>query len=181
MELLSVEEEVELRKSLEFLKKLEIEIFYISTYEDIGIAEVKEYIKGQITAFGGPSGSGKSSLLNLIQSGKKLEVGATSKKNSRGRHTTKGTTLLPMLEGGWVIDTPGFSSIELPPIKDVTELSNLFPEFIEYRTCKYNNCIHINEPNCGVKDQLGLGIEQARYDFYIWCYNFYKLERWNKY
>ena len=156
-------------------------IFYISTYEDIGIAEVKEYIKGQITAFGGPSGSGKSSLLNLIQSGKKLEVGATSKKNSRGRHTTKGTTLLPMLEGGWVIDTPGFSSIELPPIKDVTELSNLFPEFIEYRTCKYNNCIHINEPNCGVKDQLGLGIEQARYDFYIWCYNFYKLERWNKY
>ncbi|MCK5780396.1 MAG: ribosome small subunit-dependent GTPase A [Psychrilyobacter sp.] len=181
VELLSVEEEVELRKSLEFLKKLEIEIFYISTYEDIGIAEVKEYIKGQITAFGGPSGSGKSSLLNLIQSGKKLEVGATSKKNSRGRHTTKGTTLLPMLEGGWVIDTPGFSSIELPPIKDVTELSNLFPEFIEYRTCKYNNCIHINEPNCGVKDQLGLGIEQARYDFYIWCYNFYKLERWNKY
>jgi len=181
IELLTDEEFKELKEQLNFLKKLDIEIFYISTYENIGIDQVKGYIKGNITAFGGPSGAGKSSLLNMLQEEKKLETGETSKKNSRGKHTTKGTTLLPMVEGGFVIDTPGFSSIELPPVKTIDELASLFPEFNEYRVCKYSNCIHINEPDCGIKDQLNKGIDQSRYDFYLWCYNFYKTERWNKY
>jgi len=181
IELLEPCEFDELKEQLKFLKKMNIEIFYISTYEKIGIDKLKEYIKGNITAFGGPSGAGKSSLLNILQGEKVLEVGETSKKNSRGKHTTKGTTLLPMLNGGYVIDTPGFSSIELPPIKTIDELASLFPEFEEYKTCKYSNCIHINEPDCGVKDALNKGIEQSRYDFYIWCYNFYKTERWNKF
>ena len=181
IELLDDEGLKELKVQLEFLKKLDIEVFYISTYENLGVEKLKDYIKGKITAFGGPSGAGKSSLLNLLQEEKVLEVGETSKKNSRGKHTTKGTTLIPMKNGGWVIDTPGFSSIELPPIKDIDELASLFLEFHEYKTCKYSNCIHINEPNCGIKDELNKGITQSRYDFYLWCYKFYSEERWNKY
>lgn len=181
IELLDDEGLKELKTQLEFLKQLNIEVFYISTYENIGVEKLKEYIKDKITAFGGPSGAGKSSLLNMLQEERVLEIGETSKKNSRGKHTTKGTTLLPMKAGGWVIDTPGFSSIELPPIKTADELAGLFAEFDEHRTCKYSNCIHINEPQCGIKDGLDQGISQSRYDFYLWCYKFYSEERWNKY
>ena len=181
IELLDDEGMKELKAQLEFLKQLDIEVFYISTYENIGIEKLKDCIKNKITAFGGPSGAGKSSLLNMLQEERVLEIGETSKKNSRGKHTTKGTTLLPMKNGGWVIDTPGFSSIELPPIKTVDELAGLFKEFNEYRSCKYSNCIHIKEPECGIKNELNHGISQSRYDFYLWCYKFYTEERWNKY
>ena len=181
IELLKDSELDELKGQLVFLEELGIEVFYISTYEKLGIDGIKNYIKNSITAFGGPSGAGKSSLLNMLQEEKTLEVGETSKKNSRGRHTTKGTTLLSLEDGGFVIDTPGFSSIELPPIKSIGELANLFPEFNRFKDCKYSNCIHINEPECGIKDKLDNGIDQSRYDFYIWCYSFYKAERWNKY
>jgi ribosome biogenesis GTPase len=86
-----------------------------------------------------------------------------------------------MIDGGFVIDTPGFSSIELPPVKDIEELASLFPEFHEHQSCKYSNCVHINEPNCGVKEALENKISKERYEFYLWCYNYYKNERWNRY
>lgn len=180
VDLITLEEKQEIENRLEYLKALDIDLFFISTYSNIGIDEIKEYIKDKITAFGGPSGVGKSSILNLLQDKMELEVGETSKKLKRGKHTTKGTTLLPLNNGGFVIDTPGFSSIEHPKVEDAQRLVDLFPEFETESSCKFSNCIHINEPDCRVKDGVEDGsISKARYEFYIRCHDKYKMEGWN--
>lgn len=181
VDLISSEERDEIEKNLEYLKALDIELFFISTYNNIGVDSVKEFITDKITAFGGPSGVGKSSILNMLQSEKELEVGETSRKLKRGKHTTKGTTLLPLENGGFVIDTPGFSSIEHPPVKDVNELIGLFPEFYTEEYCKFKDCIHINEPECRVKEAIEKGmISKDRYGFYLRCYEKYKIEGWSR-
>jgi ribosome biogenesis GTPase len=171
-----------IEERLEYLKPLGIEHFFISTKNNEGIEELKEYLKGHITAFGGPSGVGKSSILNLLQTEKELVTGETSKRLKRGKHTTKDSNLLPMVGGGFVIDTPGFSSIELPDIKDVQELITLFPEFHTEEHCKFSNCHHINEPGCAIKKMVEEGkISESRYEFYKKVYEKLKKERWNRY
>ncbi len=180
VDLISPEELEEIKEKLEYLKALDIDLFFISTYNNIGIDRIKDYIKDKITAFGGPSGVGKSSILNLLQDNMELEVGETSKKLKRGKHTTKGTTLLPLDNGGFVIDTPGFSSIEHPPVEDVRRLISLFPEFEVEGSCKFADCIHVNEPDCRVKEAVERNeISRDRYEFFLRCYEKYKLERWN--
>lgn len=182
IDLLTNEEIEDVKKNLEFLNKLNIKYFLVSEKANIGIVNLKAYIKDKITAFGGPSGVGKSSIINLLQSAKKLETGETSKKLKRGKHTTKDTNLLPLKDGGYIIDTPGFSSIELPEIKNVQELIELFPEFKVEESCKFNNCLHLNEPNCAIKNLVEQGvISQTRYEFYKRIYEKLKNERWNKY
>ncbi|TDT68531.1 ribosome biogenesis GTPase [Hypnocyclicus thermotrophus] len=170
------------KNSLSFLKNLNIDVFYISTITE-NIDTIKEYTKNKVTAFGGPSGVGKSTIINLLQNEKELETGEISKKLSRGRHTTKGATILHLNYGGYIIDTPGFSSLELPNIRNEKELLELFSEFYEYSiNCKFNNCLHINEPNCYIKDLVEKNkLSKIRYDFYIKTYNTLKNERWNKY
>lgn len=170
-----------LKKSLKYFESIKVPIFFISTYKNIGIDELKKFIKDKITAFGGPSGVGKSSLLNLLQINKDLKIGETSKKLKSGKHTTRDSKLLPLEEGGFVIDTPGFSSIDLPKSKNSEELISLFPDFYGYN-CKFNNCVHINEPCCGIKDAVENGkIFKERYEFYRFCYEKSKNEIWNKY
>ena len=92
--------------------------------------------QGDTVAIIGATGAGKSSIINLLQNVKVLETGETSKRLRRGKHTTKDTNLLPLPGGGFIIDTPGFSSVELPYIKDVQELISLFPEFKTDKNCK---------------------------------------------
>jgi len=180
VDLITAEEQAEIRYRLEYLKALDVDLFFISTYNNIGIDAIKDYIKDKITAFGGPSGVGKSSILNMVQNTKELEVGETSRKLKRGKHTTTGTTLLPLNNGGFVIDTPGFSSVEHPPVDSAVELISLFPEFTLDSLCRFANCIHINEPDCRVKEAVEAGsISKDRYDFFLRCYEKYKLERWN--
>lgn len=182
IDLLSQEEIEDIKKNLDFLKKLEIPYFLISERENIGIDQLKSFIQNKITAFGGPSGVGKSSIINLLQNVKVLETGETSKRLRRGKHTTKDTNLLPLPGGGFIIDTPGFSSVELPYIKDVQELISLFPEFKTDKNCKFYNCLHLNEPNCIIKDMVTNGeIAPVRYEFYKKTYEKLKSERWNRY
>lgn len=182
IDLLSQDEVEDIKKNLEFLSKLNIPYFLVSEKLNLGIDELKKFISGKITAFGGPSGVGKSSIINLMQNVKILETGETSKRLKRGKHTTKDTNLLPMEGGGYIIDTPGFSSVELPDIKDVQELISLFPEFATDEHCKFFNCLHLNEPGCIIKDKVEKNlISPVRYNFYKRIYEKLKSERWNKY
>lgn len=182
IDLIEEDEKREIEKRLEYLKQIEVPLLFISTEKNIGIDELKGLLTDKLTAFGGPSGVGKSSIINMLQSGRELKTGATSERLKRGKHTTRDSRLLPLTMGGFVIDTPGFSSLELPEIEDFNSLENLFPEFRQSEGCKFNNCVHINEPGCGVKKLLEEGkIYPVRYNYYKKVYEILKNERWNRY
>lgn len=182
IDLLTKEEFDEIKEKLAYLSKINIPIFFISTVTKEGIKELEDFIKDKITAFGGPSGVGKSSILNLLQEDKDLKTGETSKRLRAGKHTTRDSKLLPLITGGFVIDTPGFSSVDLPPTENAQELISLFPEFNIGEGCKFNNCVHINEPDCAIKKAVENGIIPIeRYEFYKRCYEKSKNELWNRY
>lgn len=183
IDLLSDEEKNDLKEKLSYLEKINIPLFFVSTIKNENIDAVKNIIKGKTTAFGGPSGVGKSSILNIIQNKKELLVGETSKRLKAGKHTTRDSNLIALSEGGYVIDTPGFSSLELPPIEDAQELVSLFEEFtFDDGYCKFLDCHHINEPGCIIKEKVAEGkISKIRYDFYKKVYEKLKNERWNRY
>lgn len=124
-------------------------------------------VSGAIITLAGQSGVGKSTLLNLYDSTLKLKTDTISYALGRGKHTTRVTELLE-LNGGFIIDTPGFGSVEFGDM-DVASLSHSFKEFFEYsKDCKYNMCLHLNEPNCKVKELVEKGeILQSRYNNYL--------------
>lgn len=144
----------------------------ISNKERINIDKVKEELKDNIVVFAGPSGVGKSSLLNEIDANFKLQTGDVSDKIKRGKHTTRHAELFELEFGGLVADTPGFSSLTLDEIQD-NELKDYFIEFDEFDDCKFGSrCIHQNEPGCSVKKAVENGeISQERYNSYIQLLN----------
>ncbi len=134
----------------------------------IGIKELRTKLYDQITAFAGPSGVGKSTILNTVEPGLELMTGEVSQKIGRGKHTTRFAELLPLSGGGFVVDTPGFSFTEFNDLTE-QELMYCFPEIAAVAPrCKFNTCLHYKEPQCAVKQAVTEGhISQARYDSYI--------------
>lgn len=139
-----------------------------------GVDELKSLIRGRIAAFAGVSGVGKSSLLTLI-TGNSLETGAVSEKISRGRHTTRHVELFPTDGGGYVLDTPGFSSVEIEDIP-LEMIEQCFPEIAEASGgCRFRGCAHIGEPDCAVKALVAeKKIAQSRYCSYKELYELRK-------
>lgn len=148
------------------------------SFTDPGTLELTRLLKGKTTVFAGPSGVGKSSLLNALFSENKFRTGEISEKIKRGRHTTRHSELVCVGEDTYIMDTPGFTSLYVEGIDD-TNLKDYYGEFGKYQPeCRFNGCVHVNEPGCRVKKALEEGnIKQLRYDNYIQIYNELKEKR----
>lgn len=147
-------------------------ILYISNRTGEGLEEIKELLAGKTTALAGPSGVGKSSLLNMIKPDANMETGSVSEKIKRGRHTTRHSELFHVEGNTYIMDTPGFTSLYVNDFEK-EELKDYFPEFGQYEHgCRFTGCVHINEPDCGVKQALEAGkISRIRYGNYVDLYN----------
>ena len=148
-----------------------------TTYD--GIEELKVILEDNITVFAGASGVGKSSLLNRVQPDLKLKTGEISNKTKRGKHTTRHVELLELQTGGYVLDTPGFSSLNLDFIEREGDLKYYFRDIEEYSTqCKFSNCLHIGESGCQVLKRVESGeIGKTRYENYLSFINEIKSNR----
>ena len=149
--------------------KTKYPIIKTSTRTGEGIDDLKKTLKNNITVFAGPSGVGKSSLLNEIHPGLELKTGDISKKTTRGKHTTRHVELIEIDSQSYVLDTPGFSSLNLNFVESEEELSKYFIELYDHNDkCKFINCLHNREPNCEVKKQVEAGnIGVERYENYL--------------
>lgn len=147
------------------------QLVFTSTLDGSGIQELKDLLRGRTTTVAGPSGVGKSSLVNLLQSRIKMETGAVSKKIARGRHTTRHSELIRMEDDTYLMDTPGFSSLGLFHMEK-EDLRHYYPEFAPYEgKCRFAGCVHIHEPDCTVRAALSEGkINGTRYDNYCLLY-----------
>lgn len=131
-----------------------------------GVEDLKKALQGTQAAFAGPSGTGKSTLTNLLLGEDRTETGEISKKNLRGKNTTRHTELY-QADGFWLFDTPGFSAFEAEMMEE-EELMHCFPEFREYiGKCRFTDCFHLAEPDCAVTKALAEGkIAKSRYRSY---------------
>ncbi len=138
-----------------------------SALENKGIDKLIKLARGKKVAFAGPSGVGKSTLLNAMQPSFNLQTGDISKKNSRGKHTTRHVEIFDTDFGGMLYDTPGFTSFEIFDVEE-GKLQYMYPEIVKnLGECKYDNCMHINEPDCGILKKVNSGeISSSRYESY---------------
>lgn len=158
------------------------EVLTVSALKEEGISKIKEILKGKTSTVAGPSGVGKSSIINLLQSDIYMETGSISEKIERGKHTTRHSELITIEEDTYIFDTPGFSSLYVSDMEK-EELKDHFPEFSRYEgECRFLGCVHINEPVCGVKEALKLGkIAKSRYENYQLIYEELKEKEKRKY
>ncbi len=142
-------------------------VLRVSAAEKTGLEELSRRLEGKVTVFAGPSGVGKSSLLNAVDPSLTLATGSVSEKIRRGRHTTRVAELLPY-GGGYIVDTPGFSAMELSELEE-GELAYAFPEFREYLgKCRFSTCTHSHEPDCAVKAAVETGaVSKERSEAYL--------------
>lgn len=151
---------------------------FVSARKRSNIQELKNLLTGKTTVIAGPSGVGKSSIINLLQPEAKMETGAVSRKIERGRHTTRHAELFAIDDTSYIMDTPGFSSLYVNDFEK-EDLKYYFPEFASYEgQCKFHGCDHIHEPGCAVKEAVEAGaIHPVRYKDYTELYQELKDKR----
>lgn len=142
-----------------------------SALKEENIEEIRNILRGKTTTVAGPSGVGKSSLINLLQPEAHMETGCISRKIARGKHTTRHSELIYIEDDSYIMDTPGFSSLYINDFEK-EELKLYFREFAPFEGhCRFNGCSHVHEPGCAVKEAVEEGkIHRIRYEDYLEIY-----------
>lgn len=166
-----IADEKEQRLLAETYENCGCRVLFLSALKEEGVEELKTLLKHRTTTVAGPSGVGKSSLVNRLQSNTVMETGDISRKVERGRHTTRHSELLAIGDGTYIMDTPGFSSLGIFELEK-EELADFYPEFQPFEpNCRFKGCSHVSEPDCGVKAALREGlISKTRYGNYTLLY-----------
>ena len=156
------------------------QVLEASTYEEHGMDELQRVLEGKTTALAGPSGVGKSSIMNMLNPSANMDTGDISRKIQRGKHTTRHSEILPIGTDTYLMDTPGFSSIYFYDLEP-EELKQYYREFEAYEPyCRFGGCNHVGERECGVKQAVADGeIAKSRYENY--CLFFEELKDKRKY
>lgn len=146
-------------------------VIFTCTKTKEGLGSIRSLLEGKTTTVAGPSGVGKSSIINCLQSDITMETGTISEKIERGKHTTRHSEIIPVSHDTYIMDTPGFSSMDVPRFEK-ENLWTCYPEFVRYEPyCRFIGCSHINEPDCGVKAAVEDGeISPVRYENYKLLY-----------
>ncbi len=170
--------EEEKQELIEAYGKSGYEVLFVSGKLQEGIDTIREKLQGKTTVVAGPSGVGKSTIINALYPQANMETGEISRKIERGKHTTRHAELFALSEDTFIFDTPGFTSLSLGEMEK-EELQGFYPEFTPYeKYCKFTGCSHISEPVCGVKDALERGdISWVRYENYKMLYEEIKNRR----
>ena len=173
-----IAKEPEIHHLKEIYESCGYQMIFTSALEKENIEKVKQLLRGKTTAIAGPSGVGKSSLINIFQPDANMETGTISEKIERGKHTTRHSEFICIEEDTYIMDTPGFSSLYTNDFEK-EELKYYFTEFEPYEgKCKFQGCDHVHEPNCAVKAALEEGkIHHIRYENYLEMYNELKEKR----
>ena len=168
----------ELKKLTEVFEGSGAQIIVTSVVTGEGMEELRDVLKGKTTSFAGPSGVGKSSILNEIFPDANSKTGNISEKINRGKHTTRHSEIFYLGEDTYIMDTPGFTSLDYNVV-EADSLHYYFGEFDEYEgQCRFNGCVHVNEPDCAVKNAVESGkINSTRYDIYTEMYKELKEKR----
>ena len=155
------------REAFAVYQQIGYPVFFTSAKSGKGVAEIRKSLRGKISVLSGPSGAGKTSLLNAVQPGLGLRTREVREKTRKGHHTTVVPELLPLEGGGYVADTPGLRSVGLWDIEP-EELDGYFPEIRPLvQECAFNDCTHLHEPGCAVIAAVEAGsIDPERYDSY---------------
>lgn len=165
-DLLDEEGRRELERWSELYSKAGYEVVHVSAKTGEGIEEIVELVEGDICILAGPSGVGKSTILKYL-TGEELRIGEISEKTQRGKHTTTGVKLIPFGKNSFIGDTPGFSRVEVLQFVSRRSVKNYFREFLRYE-CRYPDCLHVKEPECGVKEAVKKGeVSCERYKSYL--------------
>jgi ribosome biogenesis GTPase len=156
------------RKTFDLYRQIGYQVIYTSAATGAGVPELREQLAGRLSVLAGPSGVGKSSLLNTVQPELGIKTKAVSQATTKGRHTTVHPELIPLDTGGYVADTPGIRALALWDV----EPEELDAYFVEIRPlvseCEFNDCTHTHEPGCAVRNAVDNGeIAHSRYDSYI--------------